>query len=80
MVWRLRSSISQAPVTPEAREHEPGAPALAVVIVAYETPDHLAACLDSLAREGVLGSAPVIVVDNSRRTPCAAVARATPGR
>ena len=40
---------------------------------------HLRTCLGSLAREGVLGIAPVIVVDNSSSDACAAVARATPG-
>ena len=39
MVWRLRLlDLAETLVTPEAREPEPGAPPLAVVIVAYETP------------------------------------------
>ncbi len=62
-----------------AVQSERTAPALAVVIVAYETPEHLRTCLGSLAREGVLGTAYVIVVDNSRSDACAAVARSTPG-
>ncbi len=54
-------------------------PRLAVVIVAYETPELLAACLDSLARAGVVGRDRVIVVDNSRTDGCAEVARQTAG-
>ncbi len=55
------------------------APSLAVVIVAYETPELLTACLASLARARVLGRDPVVVVDNSTTTGAAAVAGATPG-
>ncbi len=54
-------------------------PSLAVVIVAYETPDLLRKCLDSLRAAGVLGRDPVVVVDNSAGEGSADVARQTPG-
>ncbi len=57
----------------------PASPTLAVVIVAYETPELLATCLDSLTAAGVLGRAPVVVVDNSASDGCAAVAASRAG-
>jgi GT2 family glycosyltransferase len=62
-------------VSPDERPN----PALAVVIVAYETPELLAACLRSLAAAQVLGRHPVIVVDNSQTSRCAAVCAGFPG-
>ena len=53
--------------------------ALAVVIVAYETPELLAACLRSLAAAQVLGRYPVIVVDNSSTARCAEVCAGVEG-
>ena len=52
-------------------------PSLAIVIVSYETPEHLATALRSLARSEVQGR-PVVVVDNSKSEACAEVARAAP--
>ena len=46
-----------------------------IVIVAYETPEHLEHCLDSLAADPAAAPLPVIVVDNSHSESCAEVAR-----
>lgn len=70
----MSEGASSAEVVPAS-----GRPTLAVVIVAYETPDHLTACLRSLAAAGVLGRDRVIVIDNSRTPSCAEVARQTAG-
>jgi GT2 family glycosyltransferase len=63
-------------VSAEVRGEAP--PSLAIVIVSYETPGHLATALASLARSTVKGRA-IVVVDNSRSDACAEVARSTPG-
>jgi hypothetical protein len=64
---------------PIVRPGPVAAPTLAVVIVAYETPELLRACLASLERAGVLGRDPVVIVDNSATAGSAAVAAATAG-
>ncbi len=49
-----------------------------IVLVTYETPDHLTRCLASLERCGALGASRIIVVDNSPGDSCAEIARSHP--